>query len=64
MYQRLAVLRRLTSVTIRRKTALGLNGFRFSIDWARLEPKPGQSAQAEMDHVIDVLKAARAKVLG
>ena len=39
---------------------LGLNAFRFSLDWPRLEPKQGQFDQAEMNHVLDVLKAARA----
>ncbi len=46
---------------IDRMAAMGLTSFRFSLDWPRLEPKHGQFDQAEMDHVIDVLKAARAK---
>ncbi len=45
---------------IDRMAALGLNGFRFSLDWPRLEPKQGQFDQVEMNHVLDVLKAARA----
>lgn len=39
---------------------LGLNAFRFSLDWGRLETSKGVFNQPEMDHVLDVLKAARA----
>ena len=39
---------------------LGLTAFRFSLDWGRLETSKGQFDQAEMNHVLDVLKAARA----
>jgi beta-glucosidase len=29
---------------------LGLNAFRFSIEWARIEPEPGVYSRAELDH--------------
>jgi beta-glucosidase len=30
--------------------ALGLNTYRFGIEWARIEPQPGQYSQAALDH--------------
>ncbi|MEO6247497.1 MAG: family 1 glycosylhydrolase [Sphingomicrobium sp.] len=30
--------------------ALGLNTYRMSIEWARIEPSPGQFSNAELDH--------------
>src|SRR6185437_2307338 len=30
--------------------ALGLNAFRFSIEWARVEPEMGRISVAELDH--------------
>jgi beta-glucosidase len=29
---------------------LGLNAYRFSIEWARIEPEPGEFSRAEIDH--------------
>ena len=29
---------------------LGLHTYRYSIEWARIEPEPGQYSQAELDH--------------
>lgn len=29
---------------------LGFNAYRFSIEWARIEPEPGQFSQASLDH--------------
>lgn len=29
---------------------MGLNTYRFSIEWSRIEPNPGQFSQAEIDH--------------
>jgi len=42
-------------------TALGLDTYRFSIEWARVEPKRDQIDEAALDHygkLIDALKAA------
>ncbi|HEY1604611.1 MAG TPA: family 1 glycosylhydrolase [Allosphingosinicella sp.] len=40
--------------------ALGLNCYRFGIEWARIEPEPGRFSQAELDHYARVLAACRA----
>jgi beta-glucosidase len=40
--------------------ALGLNCYRFGIEWARIEPEPGQFSQAELDHYVRVLASCRA----
>ena len=34
---------------------LGLNAFRFSIEWARIEPEPGVYSRAELDHYRRIL---------
>jgi len=34
---------------------LGFNAYRFSIEWARIEPEPGQFSRAELDHYRRVL---------
>ncbi len=39
---------------------LGLNCYRFGIEWARIEPEPGQFSRAELDHYVKVLAACRA----
>lgn len=39
--------------------ALGLNCYRFGIEWARIEPEPGHFSQAELDHYVRVLAACR-----
>jgi beta-glucosidase len=39
---------------------LGLNCYRFGVEWARIEPEPGRFSQAELDHYIKVLTACRA----
>jgi beta-glucosidase len=41
-------------------SALGLNCYRFGIEWARIEPEPGQFSRAELDHYVKVLTACRA----
>jgi beta-glucosidase len=36
--------------------ALGFNCYRFGIEWARIEPSPGQFSNAELDHYQRVLE--------
>jgi beta-glucosidase len=43
--------------------SLGLNCYRFGIEWARIEPEPGQFSQAELDHYVNVLASCRANGL-
>ncbi|MHB8588783.1 MAG: glycoside hydrolase family 1 protein [Candidatus Dormibacteraceae bacterium] len=38
---------------------VGLNAFRFSIEWARIEPAEGEFSQAALDHYRRVLEACR-----
>src|SRR3954469_19428206 len=40
--------------------SLGLNCYRFGIEWARIEPEPGLFSQAALDHYVEVLAACRA----
>jgi beta-glucosidase len=37
--------------------ALGFNCYRFGVEWARIEPTPGQISEAELDHYERVLEA-------
>jgi beta-glucosidase len=39
---------------------IGLNCYRFGIEWARIEPEPGRFSQAELDHYAKVLASCRA----
>lgn len=39
--------------------ALGFNCYRFSIEWARIEPARGLFSKAEIDHYRDVLETCR-----
>lgn len=39
--------------------SLGLNSYRFSIEWARIEPKRGVYSQKEIEHYRDVIKVCR-----
>jgi beta-glucosidase len=39
---------------------IGLNCYRFGIEWARIEPEPGQFSRAELDHYARVLASCRA----
>lgn len=41
---------------IRMMAMAGLNTYRFSIEWARIEPKKGQWDESEMEHYRQVLK--------
>lgn len=43
--------------------SLGLNCYRFGIEWARIEPAPGMFSQAALDHYARVLEACRARKL-
>lgn len=38
---------------------LGLNSYRFSFEWSRIEPEEGQFNQEAIDHYRDVLKACQ-----
>ena len=40
---------------------LNLNSFRFSIEWSRLEPEPGQWNQAEIEHYRSYIKALKSR---
>jgi beta-glucosidase len=40
--------------------SIGLNCYRFGIEWARIEPESGQFSQATLDHYVKVLAACRA----
>ncbi|OYU35401.1 family 1 glycosylhydrolase [Novosphingobium sp. PASSN1] len=39
---------------------LGLNAYRFSLEWARIEPEPGQFSIAMLDHYKAMIEGARA----
>ncbi len=39
---------------------LGVDSYRFSIEWARVEPRPGQIEEAALQHYSDLLDALRA----
>jgi beta-glucosidase len=39
---------------------LGLNTYRFSIEWSRIEPEPGRFSQRWLDHYRAMLEACRA----
>jgi len=40
-------------------SVLGLNAYRFSIEWARVEPAPGRYSQSALAHYAEVLRACR-----
>jgi len=40
--------------------SLGFNCYRFGIEWARIEPSPGQFSNAELDHYVRVLETCHA----
>lgn len=37
----------------------GLNAYRFSIEWARIEPKEGEFVKEELEHYKDVIKCCK-----
>lgn len=43
--------------------ALDLNCYRFSVEWARIEPAPGQFSQAYLDHYARIVDHCRAQGL-
>jgi beta-glucosidase len=43
--------------------SLGLNCYRFGIEWARIEPAPGMFSNAALDHYARVLEACHARNL-
>lgn len=43
--------------------ALGLNSYRFSLEWARIEPEPGLFSIAMLDHYARVIDGCRARGL-
>ena len=45
---------------IRLLAGAGLNAYRFSIEWARIEPEEGKFDDAEIEHYRSVLHACRA----
>lgn len=40
--------------------SIGLNCYRFGVEWARIEPEAGHFSQAELDHYSKVLASCRA----
>lgn len=40
--------------------AAGLNAYRFSIEWARVEPEKGRYCEAEINHYREVLACCQA----
>ena len=43
--------------------ALGLNAYRFSLEWSRIEPEPGHWDEASIAHYRAVLEACRARAI-
>ncbi len=41
--------------------ALGVTHYRFSLEWARIEPAPGEYNEAALQHYVDLTKALRAR---
>ena len=39
--------------------SIGLTAYRFGIEWARIEPAPGEFSQAELDHYARVITSCR-----
>lgn len=44
---------------IRKMAQAGLNAYRFSFEWARIEPQEGCFDEAEMEHYLDMIHACR-----
>ena len=43
--------------------SIGLNAYRFSVEWARVEPEPGEFSIAALDHYLRVAEGCRARGL-
>ena len=43
--------------------AIGLNSYRFSLEWSRIEPEPGKFSQAMLDHYKAIVGGCRARGL-
>ena len=43
--------------------SLGLNSFRFSLEWSRIEPEPGEFSIAMLDHYLRIIEGCRARGL-
>ena len=43
--------------------SMGLNSYRFSVEWARIEPEKGQFSQAMLDHYRRIVDGCRARGL-
>ncbi|MDE1914837.1 MAG: glycoside hydrolase family 1 protein [Sphingomonadales bacterium] len=41
--------------------SIGLNAFRFSLEWARIEPEPGMFSRAMLDHYKAIIDGCRAR---
>ena len=37
--------------------SLGLNAYRFSLEWSRIEPAPGEFSAVAIEHYRDMLRA-------
>jgi beta-glucosidase len=55
-YREAADFRHHYAEDIDRAKQLGVNVFRFSVEWARIEPRPGQVDQAELAYYDDVVR--------
>src|SRR5580692_10928515 len=43
--------------------SLNLNAYRFSLEWSRIEPEPGQFSLAMLDHYLRIIDGCRARGL-
>ena len=43
--------------------SFNLNAYRFSLEWSRIEPEPGQFSLAMLDHYLRILEGCRARGL-
>jgi beta-glucosidase len=43
--------------------AFNLNAYRFSLEWSRIEPEPGQFSIAMLDHYLRIIEGCRARGL-